>query len=416
MNYALTKEIYNMQPWFMDAKSLPGMLGVLQNFNSLEMPEVRYNTPGLIDAKGNTILITNPEQLKDISEDFNGIGLVNLNGPITLAGGVSSIGMEELSQTMLLMNQDNRIKSFLIRVDSGGGSSAAVETMVDTINQIKVDTPVNATIKKGGDAFSAAYGIISACSSINSESEMNGVGSCGTMIQFAGREANTGEKDNSNLKIIRFYATKSTQKNKAFEEALNNDNFKPLIDEILDPVNENFLRMIESNRPMLAGTGFDDGRDLFSKDAIGTFIDTISSFDQVVENLISQQPVNVNFKVTNNKSKEMNNEKLKQEHPEVYNSIFNAGVSSEKDRCGAWLAHLDADSTSVIEGIKSGKAITMTETQELLVKQASNNTLVKLKENSHPDLQTPESGEKDKSEVDNFYTNIDQKLNLKKVN
>lgn len=416
MNYALAKEIYSMQPWFMDAKSLPGMLAILKNANSLETPDVKYNTPELLDAQGNTFLITDPDQLDEIKEDFNGIGLINLNGPITVNGGLSSLGMQQLSDMMIKMNRDDRIKSFLIRVDSGGGSAAAVEIMVDTINQIKKDKPVNATIKRGGSAYSAAFGIISACNSINSESEMNGVGSCGTMISFSGRAANTGEVDQDQVKEVRVYATKSTAKNAAFEQALNENNFSLLIEELLDPMNERFLDMIETNRPKLKGTGFDDGRDLFARDGLGTFVDSIKPFDEVVQDMITQQPEKVNFQITSNKLNKMDSAKLKQEHPEVYNSIFNAGVNAERDRCGAWLAHIEADSTTVLEGIKNGENISMTTTQELLVKQASNRTLQKIKDDSEGPIQTVPSGEQDKTEVDNFYKDIDNKLNLKNLN
>lgn len=415
MNYALAKEIYGRSPWFMDAKSLPGLLGVLKNANSLEVPDVKYNTPGILDVSGKTKFITSTFQLKTMEdEDFEGIGLINLNGPITLSGGLSSIGMEELSEMMLTMNADDRIKSFLIRVDSGGGSSAAVEIMVDTINEIRKEKPINATIKKGGGAHSAAYGIISACNKITSESLMNGVGSCGTMIQFAGIEANTGEKDVDNIKTVRVYASKSTEKNREFEEAINNNNFKPLIDNLLDPVNENFLQMIESNRPQLKGTDFDNGHDVFARDAIGTFIDGIENFNQCVENLVAESLLNIDVEISNNnKIKNMDIDTLKQKHPDIYNSIFKAGVHAERDRVGSWLAHLATDQESVIKGIESGEAITSTQTQEFLVKQVSGNLLNNLQEQNAPDIVTESSGEKDPSEEDAFYAAIDKKLNLK---
>ena len=46
---------------------------------------------------------------------------------------------------MLKLNQDKRIKGFLIYCDSGGGSSAAVEIMDNTISEIKKTKPVAKT-------------------------------------------------------------------------------------------------------------------------------------------------------------------------------------------------------------------------------------------------------------------------------
>lgn len=72
-----------------------------------------------------------------------------MNESITKNGGMSSNGTVEMSNMMLQMAKDNRVKGFLINADSGGGSSAAVKVMVDAINQVKATKPVFALIDKG---------------------------------------------------------------------------------------------------------------------------------------------------------------------------------------------------------------------------------------------------------------------------
>lgn len=425
INYQLAKEIYGLEPWFVDAKSFPVLSSILKNMRNgitLEVPEEKYNAVHFFNLKSETKIVDrpygsywDPGQL-ETDEDFEAIGIININGPITRSGGLSSYGMSYVSSVMRRMNEDSRIKGFLILADSGGGSSTAVEIMTDTINEIKQSKPVYSLIPKGGMACSAMYGIISATNKIYSEGEMDIVGSAGTMIQFEGRKANTEDADG--VKYIRIYASKSTKKNIEFEEALNNNNFQLIIDDLLDPVNERFLNLIASNRPILSGTDFENGNTKFSKDAVGTFIDGIKSFNEVIPEIMADYKLNYekSKSETNNnsnrtKSKKMTAEELKQQHPETYNSIFNAGVSSEKDRVESWMAHSETDPEMVKNGIKSGAAITGAQREELLVKLTSKTKIQNLETDSKqiPAAATAESGneaDKEVQEINNFYGDL----------
>ena len=138
MNFGLAKEIYGLQPWCMDQYSIPSYTSLLRDFQNgvtLELPEIRGNSPFVVQARDSKI-ITHPYQLNN-KDDFEGIGLIRLNGPITKNGGMSSYGMVQLASIMQAMSKDERIKSFVIAADSGGGSSAAVDIMADTIFEIK---------------------------------------------------------------------------------------------------------------------------------------------------------------------------------------------------------------------------------------------------------------------------------------
>lgn len=421
MNFSLAREIYGLTPWFVDAHSLPGLLGVLENVNTFETPTAKLNSIDMLLPASDARVVYSEWDLKYSDENFDAVAVVSLDGPITLGGGASSYGMKQLSEKMIRLNNDGRVKAFIILANSGGGASGAVEVMSDTINEITKTKPVYACIQKGGMAASACYGILSACDKIYSESEMNIVGSAGTMIEFAGRKANTEDKDGR--KYIRLYATKSSAKNKGFEEALNNDNYDVLIDDLLDPVNETFLSLIEANRPILKGTDFNDGHTVFSKNAIGTFIDGIKSFDEVVSEVLLDEKitVNQNSTVNNLKISNMTKAELKSKHPELYNEVYNegvkAGTTAEADRVGAWNAHLTTDSEAVLAGIESGEAITSKQTQELIVKQASKSQLENLASDSPESIAIAEAkkeGKEGATEVDSFYATVDSKLNLKK--
>lgn len=402
INYALAKEIHGATPWCVDATSLPILLGILSDAKggfSLAAGESKNNTPYFASVDSDTRIITRPFgnertpwQLEN-NDDFIGVGVISIDGPITNNGGASSYGMLQLSAIMLEMANDNRVKSFIVYADSGGGSAFAVETMQDTILKVRaMGKDVVCLVRRGGYACSAMYMIASACSAIYVENEMSIVGSNGTMISFNGYAANSESPDGE--KRIEVYATKSTEKNIDFRKALNENDYSLLIDNMLDPLNERALERVLEFRPQLQGTNWDSGVSIFAKDGMGTYIDGVKSFDE----LVKEMSIN-NIKINNN----MTIEQLRQEHPSVYASAVNAGVAQERDRVGSWLAHHDTDSKIVIDGINSGSEITATAREQLLVKSSAaarfaSATAASAEDVTQPESETPSAAPK--SEVD----------------
>ena len=384
-NYSLAREIYT-QAWLVDNMSysaLTSLLKSIKNGTNIASDEKFNSVSTLSDFK----LIRSLEQLNS-SESFEGIGLININGVIISDSTSSTKGMREISAEAIQMAKDNRIKSFILYANSGGGASGAVEIMTDAISYIQNDLgkEVIAYVPQAGCAYSAMYGIISACSKIISGHEMNGFGSVGTMIEFEGRAHESLDADNN--KMVRLYATKSVMKNKSFEDAINSDNYEMIVSEMLDPINERFINLVQTNRPQLKETNFDDGRIVFAKDAVGTYIDEIKSFSEVVSEL--QQKTTSTLINNNNK---MTVSELQQNHPDTYNAIFNAGVKSEADRVGAWMAHLKTDLEIVSNGIKSNEPISSAIREELLVKANEQRHLENLQQDSSENVTVPESGE-----------------------
>lgn len=414
MNFSLRREIYGANPWLVDSHTLPALLSILEDSKNgvkIEMPNQKYNSINVLDIKSSA-LIKDSWDLKN-KEFTSGVGVINLDGAITVGGGQSSRGMIETSEMMLEMAQDKRIKGFVVYTNSGGGSSAAVSIMVDAINEVKKIKPIYGLIKKGGLAASAAYGILSATQMIFSESEMNIVGSVGTMIEFQGKAANTQDPDGT--KNVRVYASKSTKKNIAFEEALNNDNYTLLINELLDPINENFISMVLKNRPKLSGSSFDDGHDIFAKDSIGTFIDGIASFKEVVQMVTSNNNNNSNLSLTS-KSIKMTKGDLKQDHSAVYNEIVNEGIMAERERVASFMVYASADLEAVTTGIESGASITPSQREKFMVKMNSAQMLENLKSDSAKALVTEETKVKEEEVKEainpalDIYSNIAKNL------
>lgn len=428
MDFSLAREIYST-PWCLDQFSYQGFSSILRDIRNgvkLEVPVEKSNStfilPSSISKKNKKVVDRPygsswyPGQL-DNNEDFEAVGVIHLDGPITKKGGMSSFGMVHLAAQIRKMAKDDRVVSFIIITDSGGGSSAAVDIMADAISEVNESKPVYGFIEKGGMAASAAYGILTACRNIYAEDKMSIVGSVGTMIAFDGKAANTTDQDGN--KHIRLYATKSIRKNEDFEQALNNDNYELIVNNLLDPINEDFIKKVQKNRPELKGSGFDDGHHMFTRSATGTFIDGFKTVDQMVSHAFKKQRSTGGPSNSNNvksKTNPMTIEEVRQNHPETFTGIQNAAVTAERDRVGAWLAHYEANPEKVVAGIKSGNAITQTQTQEFLVEASTKKNLNDLEKDSAKSVTTKETKvdddkEADEKELNSFYGPIDEQLN-----
>jgi len=386
MNFQLAKEIYGLTPFCVDSFTLPAMLSVLSDVkNGIKFDALKDIKNDSFDIVFNSEdrLIRRTYELEN-QDEFNGVGIVKINGPILMGGGASTLGMLDVSKNVLSMAKDNRVKGFIFDMDSGGGSTAAVEIMVDTINEVKaMDKPVYVLISKGGTLASAAYGIASAANGIYYQSDMSMVGSLGTMLQTEGRQANS-EKDG--VKYIRLYATKSVLKNKPIEEALNNDNYTLLVNELLDPVNERFISTLQENRPKLTSDQL-SGNAIFAKDDTGVYLDGRSTMEDLFQKIITNNNItNLNFN-----SKTMTTQELKQTHPELFSEVFGAGVTAESERVQSWLAHSETDSKAVMDGIESGAEITNSQREKLLVKSSKMKNIAEMESQSAKDFQTGES-------------------------
>lgn len=392
-NLALAKEIYGV-PWSVDVISFVQLSSILKNLQNnvpLEVPENKYNAISVLQVKGETRLISREWQLNS-SDSFEGIGIINMNGVITRNGGESTYGTKQLSSRMLQMSRDSRIKGFIVLTDSGGGATGAVKLMQNAITEVRKSKPVYGLVENGGLAGSAAYAILTACTQIFAESEMSVVGSSGTMIQFSGKP--NGTVDANGEKHITLYASKSTMKNKGFVEAIENDNYEVLVNDMLNPVNEVFLSDQLDLRPALKGSNYDNGHTKFAHEAVGTLIDGIKSQDEVISLILSENPSNVDSNKNSNNnpnSNKMNKAEIKSAHPEAYAEILAEGASQEKERVASWMAYNEADPKAVAAGIASGNQISQAQSHQFLVAMATKGKVAALKSDNAPDVNTPET-------------------------
>ena len=377
-DYKLASEMYGT-PWSVDLMSYNTLSSVLKDIRSgvvMDLPERKLNSIDFLEIKNDTRIIKDNWDLKS-RDSFDGIGIINLNGPITKNGGQSTQGTKQMSNQMLNLCKDSRVKGFIILGDSGGGSTGAISLMRDAIKTVSETKPVYTLIEKGAMLGSAAYAIAASGNGIFAEDGMSIVGSAGTMLKLKAKPH--GNVDRDGEKTIVVYASKSIAKNKQFNEAINNDNYELIINELLDPINENFLSEMVSDRPLLKGTNFDDGHTVFSKDAVGTFIDGIASFDELVNMILSD--TNTNKGVSNNSninSNKMTKEEFKAANPSGYAEIFNEAVEYQKEVVAGWAVFASVAPEAVLEGIKSGLPIKDSEKSAFLLESTKAHAVASL--------------------------------------
>jgi len=432
VNFGLGREIYSTIAWAVDAHTFPAYLRMLQDFRNgviLSMPEEKYNSTFVYNVQNGVKTVSEGWQARNDAES-DLIYIINLNGVITKNGGDSTWGTKDLANKIKFFESFPNVKGGIIIPDSGGGSANAVEIFNSTV--LERTKPIVVLLEKGSMAASACYGCISGADYIMSDGKQNIVGSIGTMAEF--QAIAHGNKDADGVKMIRVYATKSTAKNKWYEEAVNNDNYEPLISEVLDPSNEAFLSLIKANRPQILETQL-DGSDYRTGKVKGSLIDGFGTMQDAVNKVLSlsknysppsakekvkteeisveEKPEKIELSNNNlNPTSKMDKAKLKAEHPELFSQIVaegvQAGISAEKDRTGAWLAHANTDIKAVVEGIEGGGAITATAREKFLVKASTIKKKEDVKIDSAGAVEVEEAPglKTEQTEAQAFYANV----------
>jgi protease-4 len=164
-------------------------------------------------------------------------------------------------------------------VDSPGGQVAGTDLLAEAIK--KSTTPVVAFID--GLAASAAYWIISGADKIIASSDLDRIGSIGTMLMA---EDLRPALEQLGVKFHEVYATLSVDKNSDINQVLDGK-YDQYRENVLDIINAKFLSTVKEYRPNLNETAI-TGKIYFAPQAIELgLIDQIGSFEQAIEVAVS---------------------------------------------------------------------------------------------------------------------------------
>lgn len=224
------------KPWYIEQNYGTSHLPLI--FNILEGRQIASEKPAEnklieIHALGGSI--------EGSSSSAQNVAILSIKNPIVKHNqfcgpqGTKSM-MRELNSIL----KDDSIVGVVLDIDSGGGQVSGTPEFYDYLKAYS--KPVVAYTD--GLMCSAAYYIASAASHIVANKRADAIGSIGAYAQILDLE---GYYEKQGAKIHTMYATKSTEKNKSYREALAG-NPKEYIKEELDPIVEDFIYDIKAAR------------------------------------------------------------------------------------------------------------------------------------------------------------------------
>ena len=168
------------------------------------------------------------------------VAVITISGPIMKEDNCGDPGTKSYEAMIQQAASNPNITGIVLMVDSPGGTVSGTQSLSNTIKSI--DKPI---VTLADDLMaSAAYWIGSSTDFIFANTGTTRIGSIGTMLSFADMQP-VWEKMGVNFHEI--YATASTAKNQDFKDA-RQGNYKALIQNTLDPLNNEFMNAVKENR------------------------------------------------------------------------------------------------------------------------------------------------------------------------
>ena len=231
-------------------------------------------------ALDNTVVApTNRWDLKSF-KGFEGAGvaIIPVSGPLMKADFCGDFGTANLANMHKLASQSASVHTIIKVIDSPGGT---VDGTQDFANTVK-NSPKNTITLVDGLCASAAYWIGSAAKEMFAIVDTSIIGSIGTMCSWYDKSQ---YYEQMGIVLREYYATRSTDKNRAFNEA-NKGLPKMLIQETLNPLNNVFLQSVEAQRAGKIDLAKEDvltGKTYISNDATSNgLIDGVKTLEEVI--------------------------------------------------------------------------------------------------------------------------------------
>ena len=235
-------------------------------------------------------LIKNSQSEELLGDSETIISIISIKQPILKYSDYWMGWLGSKSFISILKNLENRsdVLGVVLDIDSGGGQSYGTPEFYDVIRNFS--KPIVAYTD--GYMCSAAYYIGNACSYIVANQRADAIGSIGAYTHFVDF---SGLLEKYGAKAHTIYATKSTEKNLEVREALDN-NYKPYIQNILDPMVETFHADMKSARPGLDANVFKGGVWGAEKAKTLGLIDEIGTIETAIMKVAELSKSNNNFK------------------------------------------------------------------------------------------------------------------------
>ena len=292
MQYSIASEIFGL-PWHISVQGLqqymPVVRGMLNGAMIVEETEPKENIPFAISA--NTLAPVaaywdddeeNDAPEEDETPNEKVVHVLPLRGVLMKNDMMCGPrGARTMGQRLVNADKDKSVIGHVIIIEGPGGAAHAVPEMTDAIKECT--KPI--VVWVDGLMCSAHMYIGAYAQERIASRATDMIGCIGTMLVYSGRIA----KSDENLfkeREVTIYADDAFEKNEEYEQAINEFNFKPAKERLLNPHNEQFVNDMKAQLP-----GVEDqhlhGRTFPAGEVIGSLVDSIGSFDDAVNRVIA---------------------------------------------------------------------------------------------------------------------------------
>lgn len=229
------------------------------------------------------------EEEGGISGVIDGVAIVPIVGTLVHRGGFMDadsgiLSYRQIRQELIAAADDPTINSIVLDIDSGGGEVEGTFDLARLIRQVNDEIkPVIAIAN--GSAFSAAYALGAAAGAFFM-TETGGVGSIGTIIQHI-----DFSEQNKMLGIKVTNITFGDKKDEFSSDSPLSEEALQTIQERINTLGEIFVNHVVDMRGISRDVVINtEAALIFSAEAVKlNFVDGISSFDELLENLIDTE-------------------------------------------------------------------------------------------------------------------------------
>ncbi len=232
------------RPWFIDPASAEKYAGVVENIFAKDASDIWHNE--LVKPVSKEFVSAIAPDAKHFNYNFSdapkgSVALIDISGAVMKYDFCGAPGTQSIMGMIDQANQSPNIDAIVLRIDSPGGAVDGTSQLANTIKSS--NKPVVAYVN--GMMASAAMWFGSAASYRIASSTTDMIGSIGTMSSWT-----SYKKIRQQMGVVthEVYATKSTNKNIESRAAdAETPDYQPLINNILDPMNDQFIGAVKSN-------------------------------------------------------------------------------------------------------------------------------------------------------------------------
>ena len=273
-------------------------------------------------------------------------------------------GTRTLANRLLKADAESNVIGHILVVESGGGQVNAVPEMTEAM--LKCTKPIVVWID--GMAASAAYYISCYAKEIIASRDLDVVGCIGTMLVWEGRKSKSEANEEGDIQVT-IYADGAEEKNAEYEQAINEFNFQPAKERMLNPLNAKFKTDVKSQRSAVTDDQL-KGKTYFAGEVIGTLIDSIGTFEFAIERV----KILANYK--NNSSaggnQKSNNSKPMAKQFLLLNQTLNVEVLESTEE-GVFLN--EEQLQSIEQGLELNQQLATERDNALAAEQTANTTI-----------------------------------------